>query len=703
MRGFAVFCLAIFATSSVALADSKKDWDDCASNDPERSLAGCNKIIARGKDTKANLAIAHYNRGNDYQADGDHDKAIADYNKSIDLKPQASAYHNRGYSYSRKDLYDKAIADYDKALKLEPKHKFAYYNRGAAYGEKGDHVQAVMDYNRAAKLTPDDHGLFNDRGHSYAQLGDLDKALADFEKSISLKSDYALAHSNRAWVLERKEKHQEAVAAYSEALRHGQANADDLNSRAFSEIKIGQYNAAIADLNEALRLNPKHPFAHQNRGWAYWLNGDLDNAIADYDEALRKSPDDIDLLVDHAGVLDDRGDYARAIIDYDKVLAIKSDHAVALNGRAWAYAQTGNLDKALVDSERAVALNPTEPNTLRTRAWIYAKKGMLDLAMSDYDKVLSIDPELAGAYADRGHIFELKGDRQKAIADYRKALSLRSKQVYDDKAKAEALTRLTKLAAVTPGGNEVALQPKPQPKAQAKKPEKRIALIIGNGDYVNVRALKNAGRDARAVAGAFRRLGFEVLEKHDLTFTELVSELKDFGDKAPSYDWAVVYYAGHGIEIGGINYLIPVDATLAYATHVDDEALPLDRVLAKVEGAKKLKLVILDACRENPFIAKMASAGSTRSVGRGLARIEPTGGVLVAYSAKDGQVAQDGDGNNSPYAEALLGLLDQPGLEISMLFRRVRDEVKSNTGGQQEPFTYGSLPAESFFFKSAAN
>jgi uncharacterized caspase-like protein len=256
---------------------------------------------------------------------------------------------------------------------------------------------------------------------------------------------------------------------------------------------------------------------------------------------------------------------------------------------------------------------------------------------------------------------------------------------------------LTTLAATSPGDRNTTAEPAASP----HPPEKRIALVIGNGDYANVRALKNADADARAVAASLRNLGFEVVEKHDLDLAALVSELKSFGDRAPQYDWALVYYAGHGIEVGGVNYVIPVDAELANATHVDDEAIPLDRVLAKVEGAQKLRLVILDACRENPFIAKMASAGGTRSVGRGLARIEPSGGVLVAYSAKDGQVAQDGDGRNSPFAQALLDHIGEPGLEINMLFRKVRDEVKSKTGGVQVPFTYGSLPAEALYFKPA--
>lgn len=701
MRVLAVAILGLMAFATASFADTKKDWDDCASTETDRSIKGCNAIISRGKETKVNLAIAHYNRGNDYQAQDNHDQAIADYTQSIKLDPQASAYNNRGYSYSRKEQYDAAITDFDQALKLKPDHQFANYNRGWAYSAKGDHVHALMDYNKAIARNPDDAVSYNDRGHSYAEIGDLDNAFADFEKAITLKADYALAYSNRGWVFAQRDKHAEAVASFSEALKIEPQSASDLNSRGYSLARIGEYDKAIADFDEALKIEPAQPFAQQNRGWAYWLKGDLDHALADLDAALKASPDNIDIMVDRGGVLDDKGDHAAAAANYDKVLALKPDNANALNGRAWAYAQLGQLDKALADAERAVALNPKEPNTIHTRAWIYTSKGMLDLALADFDNALAIDPELAGAYSDRGHAFELKGDRDKAIADYRKSLSLKSKQLYDDRAKDEALKRLTALASTTPA---VVVKPIPKPEPVADLPkEKRVALVIGNGAYTSVSVLKNADSDARAVAASLRNLGFDVIEKHDLTLTALIAELKGFGDKTPGYDWAVVYYAGHGIEVAGTNYLIPIDAELSASTHVDDEAIPLERILSKVEGAKKLRLVILDACRENPFIAKMASNSTTRSVGRGLARVEPEGGVLVAYSAKDGQVAQDGDGTNSPFAQALLDHLSEPGLEINMLFRKVRDDVRSKTGGQQEPFTYGSLPAEAMFFKAAGN
>jgi uncharacterized caspase-like protein len=163
----------------------------------------------------------------------------------------------------------------------------------------------------------------------------------------------------------------------------------------------------------------------------------------------------------------------------------------------------------------------------------------------------------------------------------------------------------------------------------------------------------------------------------------------------------VVFFAGHGIEVNGTNYLLPIDAELKRDTHVADEAVSLDRVQAKVDGASKLGLVILDACRNNPFLARMARTGGTRSVGRGLANTEPEGNVLVAYSARHGTFAEDGVGEHSPFTEALLAYLEEPGVEVNLLFRRVRDAVRKNTDRRQEPFIYGSLGSEPLYFKSA--
>ena len=168
--------------------------------------------------------------------------------------------------------------------------------------------------------------------------------------------------------------------------------------------------------------------------------------------------------------------------------------------------------------------------------------------------------------------------------------------------------------------------------------------------------------------------------------------LRDFADKAADADIAVIYYAGHGIEVDGTNYLIPVDAKLERDNDVYDEAFSLDRVLVSVESAKKLRLVILDACRDNPFAQTMKKTVATRAIGRGLAKVEPASpNTLIAYSAKAGSTAQDGDGKNSPFTTALSQHLTTPGLDVRRAFGFVRDDVLKSTGNRQEPYVYGSL------------
>ena len=168
--------------------------------------------------------------------------------------------------------------------------------------------------------------------------------------------------------------------------------------------------------------------------------------------------------------------------------------------------------------------------------------------------------------------------------------------------------------------------------------------------------------------------------------------LRDFGNTSRDADVAVIYYAGHGIELDGTNYLIPVDATLETDADVLDETLPLDRVLFAVEPAKQLRLVILDACRDNPFAKTMKRTIASRAIGRGLAKVEPSSpNTMVAFAAKAGSTASDGDNKNSPFAKALVDHLTKPGLDLRKAFGFVRDDVLKATNNAQEPFVYGSL------------
>jgi uncharacterized caspase-like protein len=247
-------------------------------------------------------------------------------------------------------------------------------------------------------------------------------------------------------------------------------------------------------------------------------------------------------------------------------------------------------------------------------------------------------------------------------------------------------------------------------------PGRRVALVIGNAGYKNVGTLLNPEHDAAAITASLRAIGFAtVMLVDDATREKMIGALRSFADEAEKADWAVVYYSGHGMEVQGTNYLIPIDAKLATDRDALTEAVPLDQVMASVNGAKKLKLILLDACRNNPFLPQMhrtasldvgvasaSSAGATvaaRSVGRGLGEIAVSSAMLVVYAAKHGQTALDGEGNNSPFAIAVVQRVATPNVEINKLFRLVRDDVLEATAGRQEPFTYGSLPGrEDFFF-----
>jgi hypothetical protein len=215
--------------------------------------------------------------------------------------------------------------------------------------------------------------------------------------------------------------------------------------------------------------------------------------------------------------------------------------------------------------------------------------------------------------------------------------------------------------------------------------QRRVALVIGNGAYMHVAPLANPERDAAAIGEALRRLQFEhVTVLQDLGATALRKALLDFEPQAADADIAMIYFAGHGIEVDGQNFLIPIDARLARAAATELEAIPLATVTTVLGAARKLRLVILDACRDNPFRRRMAAdSGRKRSIGRGLSRVEPGENELIVYAAAAGTEAADGSGRHSPFTAALLTHIETPGLDVRIMLGKVRDEVLAATGRQQ--------------------
>jgi hypothetical protein len=227
----------------------------------------------------------------------------------------------------------------------------------------------------------------------------------------------------------------------------------------------------------------------------------------------------------------------------------------------------------------------------------------------------------------------------------------------------------------------------------------RVALVVGNSTYQSASTLPNPLNDASDMSGALRRLNSDVTTLTNARYDDMRRALITFGQKARGAEIAVVFFAGHGMELSGENWLIPVDAQLANDVDVPNETIGLQSLMRAVSNSTKLGLVILDSCRNNPFLPRMARSNLTRAVERGFACVEPADNILVAYAARDGTTANDGSGRNSPFTTSLLKNIETPGLEVANLFRAVRQEVMDATSRGQQPFIYGSLNKEQIYLK----
>jgi uncharacterized caspase-like protein len=229
--------------------------------------------------------------------------------------------------------------------------------------------------------------------------------------------------------------------------------------------------------------------------------------------------------------------------------------------------------------------------------------------------------------------------------------------------------------------------------------QSRVALVIGNSAYRHTPRLINPINDARDTAAALAALGFAVSEAIDLDKHALDQALHAFAVRSAGAATALVFYAGHGLQVSGQNYLLPVDARLESERDLDFEAVRLDLILRQLETGRedRTSLVFLDACRDNPLARNLARAMGGRSIERGLAPVQSGAGLFIAYSTQPGNVARDGTGRNSPFAAALLRHIAAPGYNVSALMIAVRRDVMAATGGRQVPWDHSALTGEFYF------
>lgn len=245
-----------------------------------------------------------------------------------------------------------------------------------------------------------------------------------------------------------------------------------------------------------------------------------------------------------------------------------------------------------------------------------------------------------------------------------------------------------------------------QSHSQPQDSERRIAMVIGNGAYEHAPRLTNPANDARDISAQLRRAGFEVFEAIDLSKLNLERKLREYARAIENADVALLFYAGHGLQVSGRNYLLPVDAKLASERDLDFEAIRLEFILSQMELGRdgKTTLVFLDACRDNPLAKNLARSMGTRSaaLGRGLAQVKSGVGTFISFSTQPGNVAVDGKGRNSPFTAALKKHIPTAGVSLNGLMIRVRRAVIKATNGRQVPWDHSALTGEFFFHPASA-
>ena len=656
-RPLVAFASALIVLFGILAAPARADdMETCKKSDGDDALAACTRLISSKTLRGGELAQAYLSRGLIYiRFKADWDRAIADYDEALKLNPKiAGAYTGRAAANLRKGNIDRALPDLNEGLRLDPKspgvrNVFGYY-----YNKKGDHERALTEVNEALRLYPQYLYAFSNRGEIYESKGEYNKALADFRMALSLDPDKKqIGGREAAEAIARIEQKLAAVAGPDWTTCSRAPDREDgipVCTRLISAKKLGS-----ADLAQA----------YVWRGVAYLrFKGDYDLGLADFNEGLRLDP---------------------------KIVA-------AYAGRAASYIRKGNLDLALKDLNEGLRLNPNHAGIHAVRGIYHIAKGEYDSAVVEFNTAIRLFPQYLYGYRHRAEAYEGKGDLTTALADYRVALSFDpdKKQVGGREA-AEGIARVEQKLAAKAGGTKVAVAtPQISPSAVvsvAPLISRRVALVIGNGRYQHAAQLPNPPNDAADIAQALRKLGFDVVEGRDLGKREMEDKIREFGRKLERADLALLFYAGHGMQVAGRNYLVPVDAKLERAGDLSLDTIEVGQILAQMEAEKRVNLVFLDACRDNPLARSFSRSLGTRStsVGSGLAAIQSAVGTLIAYATQPENVALDGDGRNSPFTAALLKHMATPSLEISALMKRVRADVIAATHEKQVPWDHSSL------------
>jgi tetratricopeptide (TPR) repeat protein len=673
MSRTALLALPILLAALVNAA-SADDRDLCNDSkaDRDKRLAACSNAIATNQWNGADLARLRVSRAEQYSRQRALERALDDCNAAITADPKyAPGYRCRGAVYYERKDFDRAIAEQDRALGINPRSPQAYWERGRAFAAKHDQARAIADFNEAIKINANYASPYSGRGLIHHQRGDFDAAIVDFSEAIRIDPNFTAAYVNRSRAFVRKREFDRALADADEAIRIDPKYLNGYMQRGFVLKEMRNFDGALAAFNRAAELDSKSPRPPVGRGEVFNDKKDNDHAIAEFDSAIRLDPTYASAYSNRAAAYLRKGDLDQALKDVNDALE-REKAAPTFNYRALVQHAKREYDEAIADLTEAIRLDPTYSAYYSNRGRTYNAKKEYDRAILDLNESIRLNPANSLPYWNRAISYENKRERDKALADWRTTLRLDP----DNQNAIKAIRRLE--------------QEKAAPGAVRKT---RVALVIGNADYKYGGRLANPVNDASDFANVVRRLGFEVIEGRNLDKRGMDEKIAEFARKLDKAGIGLFFYAGHGIQVDGINWLIPVDARIEggdlrpeRAAAVKTASINIAQVLSKMEAEQRVNLVFLDACRDNPF---GRSTGFSQA--KGLAPIQNAVGTLTAFATKPDHVALDGDGRNSPFTTALLQHMTTPGLEIGAVMKRVRVDVIKSTRGEQVPFDESSL------------
>ncbi len=382
---------------------------------------------------------------------------------------------------------------------------------------------------------------------------ELDRALADADEAIRIDPQYFSGHIQRGYVLNEMRNFDGALAAFNRAAELDPTSPRPPDGRGDVFLEKKDYDRAIAQFSSAIGLDPAYAAAYSARAFAYYRKGDLDRALQDVNEAFKRGSKSAATYNTRALVLHARRDYDEAIADLTQAIRVDPAYHHAYSNRGRTYNAKKEFDRAISDLNEAMRLNPTSPNPYWNRAISYENKRDFDKALADWRTTLRLDP-----------------DNQNAI---------------------KAIRRLEQ-----------------QKVAPAAAPKARVALVIGNADYKFGGRLANPVNDATDFAAVLRKLGFEVIEGRNLDKRGMEEKIQEFARKLDKASTGLFFYAGHGIQVDGDNWLIPIDARIESTgprnertAKVKTATINIAQVLSKMEAEQRVNLIFLDACRDNPF------------------------------------------------------------------------------------------------------